>query len=93
MIEPEFSELCLKTQAERLSISHSSLNYCSLPPSPEEVAIKHRIDEIYTRWPFYGFQRITMALNQEEIAVSLMTVQMIHARNGYRRHRAWSKHQ
>jgi len=75
MIEPETSELSLKTQAELLSISRSSLYYCSQPPSPEEVAIKHRIDEIYTRWPFYGSRRITAVLNQEEIAVSRPTVQ------------------
>lgn len=75
MIEPEACELSLKTQAELLGISRSSLYYCSLPPSPEEVAIKHRIDEIYTRWPFYGSRRITVVLNQEEIAVSRPTVQ------------------
>lgn len=75
MIEPTSTELSLKTQAELLSISRSSLYYCPLPPSPEEVAIKHRIDEIYTRWPFYGSRRITVTLNQEEIPVSRPTVQ------------------
>lgn len=75
MIEPESAELSLKTQAELLGISRSSLYYCPPPPSPEEVAIKHRIDEIYTRWPFYGSRRITVVLNQEEIAVSRPTVQ------------------
>ncbi len=75
MIEPESSELSLKMQAELLGISRSSLYYFPLPPSPEEVAIKHRIDEIYTRWPFYGSRRITVVLNQEEIAVSRLTIQ------------------
>ena len=75
MIEPESSVLSLKTQAELLGISRSSLYYFPLPPSPEEVAIKHRIDEIYTRWPFYGSRRITVVLNQENIAVSRLTVQ------------------
>lgn len=75
MLEPTSTEVSLKTQAELLSISRSSLYYCALPPSPEEVAIKHRIDELYTRWPFYGSRRITVVLNQEEIAVSRPTVQ------------------
>ncbi len=75
MLEPTSTELSLKTQAELLSISRSSLYYYPLPPSPEEVTIKHRIDEIYTRWPFYGSRRITVVLNQEEIAVSRPTVQ------------------
>ena len=75
MIEPHSPDLSLKTQAELLGLSRSSLYYCPLPPSPEEVAIKHRIDEIYTRRPFYGSRRITVALNQEKIDVSRLTVQ------------------
>lgn len=75
MIEPGSAELSLKTQAELLGISRSSLYYCSLPPSAEEVAIKHRIDEIYTRWPFYGSRRITVVLNQEKMTLSRPTVQ------------------
>lgn len=75
MIEPGSAELSLKTQTELLGISRSSLYYCTLPPSAEEVAIKHRIDEIYTRWPFYGSRRITVVLNQEKMTVSRPTVQ------------------
>ena len=75
MLEPRSLELSLKAQAELLGLSRASLYYRPIPPSPEEVAIKHRIDEIYTRWPFYGSRRITVVLNQEEIAVSRPTVQ------------------
>ena len=75
MLEPHSLDLPLKTQAQLLGVSRSSLYYRPLPPSPEEVRIKHRIDEIYTRWPFYGSRRITVVLNQEEIAVSRPTVQ------------------
>ena len=75
MLEPHSLDLPLKTQAQLLGVSRSSLYYRPLPPSPEEVRIKHRIDEIYTRWQFYGSRRITVVLNQEEIAVSRPTVQ------------------
>jgi putative transposase len=75
MLEPRSPELSLKAQAELLGLSRSSLYYRPMPPSPEEVAIKHRIDEIYTRWPFYGSRKITVVLNQEEIAVTRLTVQ------------------
>jgi putative transposase len=75
MLEPRSLELSLKAQAEMLGVSRSSLYYCPMPPSPEEVAIKHRIDEIYTRRPFYGSRRIAVVLNREEIAVSRLTVQ------------------
>lgn len=75
MLEFEVSELSLREQADLLSISRSSLYYQPQPPSAEEVAIKHRIDELYTRWPFYGSRRITAALKQENILVSRPTVQ------------------
>jgi putative transposase len=75
MLESNSPELSLKTQAELLSLSRSSLYYHAVPPSAEEVAIKHRIDEIYTRWPFYGSRKIKVLLNQQDIPVSRPTVQ------------------
>jgi putative transposase len=58
-------ELPVSTQADLLSLNRSSLYYQPVPPSPEEVWIKRRIDEIYTAWPFYGSRKITVELNKE----------------------------
>ncbi len=38
-----------------------------MAPSPAEVAIKHRIDEIYTAHPFYGSRRMAVALRPDFI--------------------------
>ncbi|EQD66861.1 integrase, partial [mine drainage metagenome] len=38
-------------------------------PSDDEVFLKHRIDEIYTRWPFYGSRRITVELRRDGLDV------------------------
>ena len=75
MLEPHSPEISFKVQTELLGLRRSSLYYRPLPPSSQEVATKHRIDEIYTRWPFYGSRRITVILNREEIAISRPTVQ------------------
>lgn len=75
MLESQSPDLSLKAQAELLGLSRSSLYYRPQPPSAKEVMIKHRIDEIYTRLPFYGSRRMTVALNQEEISISRPTVQ------------------
>ncbi|KYC67643.1 hypothetical protein B4099_2133 [Heyndrickxia coagulans] len=53
------AELPITSQAELLSLNRSSLYYKPVGPSPEEVSIKHRIDEIYTKYPFFGSRRIT----------------------------------
>jgi putative transposase len=45
-----------------------------VPPSPRELAIKCRIDELYTACPFYGSRKIAVIL-QPEFGVSRPTVQ------------------
>lgn len=67
LIERDQPELSLSIQTELLSLSRSSLYYRSIPPSLEEVALKHRIDEIYTLYPFMGSRRISEMLRREGI--------------------------
>jgi putative transposase len=67
--------LALSTQAELVGLSRSSLYYKCQAPSPEEIAIKHRIDEIYTAYPFYGSRRIGEVLRREELVVNRKAVQ------------------
>ncbi len=75
MVERTDSELTLTAQAEVLGLSRSSLYYQPAAPSPEEVHIKHRIDAIYTQYPFYGSRRIAATLQLEEVSPSRTTVQ------------------
>jgi putative transposase len=74
MLEKGHSELSLKVQAELLGISYASLFYQPVPPSVRELAIKRRIDEIYTAYPFYGSRKIAVTL-RPEFGVSRPTVQ------------------
>jgi putative transposase len=67
-------ELPLNVQAELLSLNRSGLYYQPVPPSPDELWIKRRIDEIYTQWPFYGSRRITVEL-QKELTINRKAVQ------------------
>jgi len=48
-----------------LHLNRTSLYYHPVRPRAEEIALKHRIDAIYTRWPFYGVRRITAQLRRE----------------------------
>ena len=76
LVERQGSELPLSIQAELLSLSRSSLYYYQLAsPSAEEIAIKHRIDEVYTKYPFYGSRRITASLRRDDILVNRKAVQ------------------
>ncbi len=74
MLEKNHPEIPLKMQAELLGISYSSLFYEPVPPSARELAIKQRIDELYTACPFYGSRKIAFLL-RPEFGVSRPTVQ------------------
>lgn len=67
LVEWETSELPVTIQADLLNVSRASLYYQPLPPTAEALAIKRRIDEIYTAWPFYGSRKITEVLRQERV--------------------------
>jgi putative transposase len=74
-VERSSADLPVTMQTELLSLNRSSLYYQPQPPSAAEVALKHRIDELYTRWPFYGSRKITAQLQQEGVEVNRKAVQ------------------
>ena len=55
----------MRAQVALLGLNRSSLYYHPSPPPAAEVALKRRIDEIYTASPFYGVRRITAQLRRE----------------------------
>lgn len=75
LLDWDRSELPLKTQAELLTLNRSGLYYVPRPPSPEEVAIKHEIDRVFTKYPFYGSRRISAALGTQGRIVNRKAVQ------------------
>src|SRR5438128_492215 len=75
LIERDTAEVPVTRQADLLSLARSSLYYHPVGPSPEEVALKHRIDEIYTQAPFYGSRRIAAQLDREGVGVNRKAVQ------------------
>ncbi len=76
LVERDEPALPLTAQAELLKLSRSSLYYQAVPVSAKEIAIKHRIDAIYTDYPFYGSRRIQAGLNNDDhIDISRQRVQ------------------
>ena len=63
--------LPVRTQANLLGISRTHLYYQPVPPSAREVAIKHRIDEVFATSPYANAMR---ASNQLVIANRLIMI-------------------
>jgi putative transposase len=62
--------LSMRRQCELLGIARASLSYLPRPASPESLRIMRRIDEIYTKWPFYGARRMAAQLRAEGLGVN-----------------------
>ena len=75
MVERAGAALPLAVQADLLGLNRSSLYYRPAGPPPEEVALKHRIDELSTRYPFYGSRRIAATLRREGVVANRKAIQ------------------
>lgn len=69
-------EHAILVQADLLSLNRSSLYYKPVPPSPEEIRLKHRIDELYTKHPFMGYRTIGAIMNREGNRIHRNTVRI-----------------
>ncbi|MHA6484098.1 IS3 family transposase [Paenibacillus sp. strain BS8-2] len=74
LLEWDCPEHSIFVQADLLSLNRSSLYYKPVPPSPEEIRLKHRIDELYTKHPFMGYRTIASIMNRENDAIHENTV-------------------
>jgi putative transposase len=57
--------LPISAQTQLLGIARQSVYYTPVPVSAKELAIKNQIDVIYTRYPFYGVRKMTVAVSNE----------------------------
>ena len=67
-------DLLLSQQAQLLSLDGTGLYYRPVLPSKEEIALKHRIDEIYAEHLYYRSRRITEQLRWEDHQVNRKAV-------------------
>ena len=69
-MEPEHARLSLRRQCELLGINRTSLYYEAMGERAENLRLMRRIDEQYTRYPFYGSRRLTAWLRGQGFEVN-----------------------
>jgi putative transposase len=74
--------LSIVQQCELAGLARSSLYYEPVGDSAEDLELMRRIDEQYTRTPFYGSRRMTFELNQQGWKVNRKRVQRLMQRMG-----------
>jgi putative transposase len=70
LIEPEHPQLSVARQCALLGLARSSWYYTPHGESVENLELMRRMDEQYTRTPFYGIRRMTAWLRQEGYTVN-----------------------
>jgi len=82
MLDLEYRKIPLKKQAELLDVNRTSVYYRPREKEDKDIELMHRIDEIYTRWPHYGYRRITKELQDRNIPVNRKRVLRLMRRMG-----------
>jgi putative transposase len=77
MVQPDDTELSLRRQCELLALNRSTLYYEPVKASAEETALMKTIDQIFTKWPFYGSRKIVWELRRLGHKVNRKRVQRL----------------
>ncbi|MGI0062317.1 MAG: IS3 family transposase [Nitrosotalea sp.] len=76
-IEPEHPDLSVLEQCLLLSLSRSSYYYRPRPLNEYDMLLMRLVDEMYTKYPFYGSRRITAELERAKYVVNRKRIQGI----------------
>jgi len=77
LIEAEHGQLSVRRQCELLGLNRSSVYYEPAAETAENLALMRRMDEEYTKHPFYGSRRMTVWLVQQGEEVNRKRVQRL----------------
>jgi putative transposase len=84
MIEVAHPELSVARQCELLELARSSYYFRPQGESDENLALMHLIDEVYTRWPFFGVPKMTAWLQNQGHVVNHKRVERLMRLMGLR---------
>lgn len=77
MIEPEHGQISIIRQCELLGVSRAGYYYEPADEKKETQQLMRLIDEEYTRYPFYGYRKITLGLREAGYLVNKKRVQRL----------------
>jgi putative transposase len=77
LIERDHPEISIRRQCELLGLNRASLYYTPAGETEFNLLVMRRIDEQYTRTPFYGWPRMTAQLRRRGYPVNHKRVQRL----------------
>ncbi|MBI1742491.1 IS3 family transposase [Candidatus Acetothermia bacterium] len=70
MIELNHAKISVRRQCELIGLHRSTLYYLPAPETPLNLELLRRIDQQYTKTPFYGWPRMTAQLQRQGSAIN-----------------------
>lgn len=77
MIDSVFTDLSLRSQFELLALNRSSYYYKAIADNDLDVNIANKIHELWLKYPFFGYRKITAFLRQEGSVINHKKVQRL----------------
>lgn len=77
LIDSTFVDLSLRSQFEILDLNRSSYYYKKIAANQLNQDIANKISEIWLKYPFYGYRKITAVLRNEGIIINHKKVQRL----------------
>jgi putative transposase len=77
LVDRDDPHLPIAAQCRLLKLARSTLYYRSVAVSADDLALMRRMDELYTKWPFYGSRRMVAALCQDGWTVNRKRVRRL----------------
>ena len=77
LVDRDDPDLSIMAQCQLLKVARSTLYYQPAPVDPDDLALMRRMDELYTKWPFYGARRMVAALRQDGVMVNRKRVRRL----------------
>ena len=84
LVDGRHEELSLRRQCELLKVNRSSVYYEAKPPEIDDVSLLNEIRDIWERYPFYGYRRITKELRFYGYSANRKRVQRLMVKGGLR---------
>lgn len=82
MVVKENRNLSLTKQCELAGVSSSTMYYKPRPERAENIELMNRIDELYTRHPYYGARRIQKALSVPDHKINIKRIRRLMKKMG-----------
>jgi len=99
LVDRDYQALPLSRQCELLGIPRSSLYYQPLALADDDKQMMRQIDELYTKYPFYGSRRIAKVLSRElkvtinrkriQRLMQIMDIEAIYPKPNLSQNNAW----